>query len=182
MTCIKCRLRSLYYRLYRRLLLPIRSIAGGIYLEDQVTATLIKDGKIIRRIVGPKIHNRWHGGMEQVASGLRVGCSGNGDATKGLRMKHMRLGSGCSEAIFTYIDATEAVTTNSNPAGDYNVKFTSIWDAPGAINNICQAQLRINIYTGTSETEAAIYNFGTQFDKPDGISLHIEWTTTLSSP
>lgn len=157
--------------------LPIRSIAGGIYLEDQVTATLIKNGKVIKRIVGPKRHNRWaDGGLDSVAHCLRLGCS----AAPGLKGEYMRLGSQCGDVNFTYIDGTEVATANTDPAGIGNVKFTSEWTLGPAIADICQVDLRTRSYTGSGNIEAAIYNFGTQFTKPSAVDLKIEWTVTLS--
>lgn len=175
--CIKCRLRNLYYRIYRRLLLPIRTIAGGIYIEDQVTATLIKNGKVIKRIVGPKMHNKWmDGGLDSIANCLRLGCG----AAQGLKVEFMRLGSQCSDTGFTFIADTEVSTTNTDP-GMKQVKFTSNWPATPAIANICQAKLRHRSYTGSGTIDSSIYNFGTQFTKVSGVSLKVEWTTTLTS-
>lgn len=175
MTCMKCKLRSLYYRLYRRLFLPIRSIAGEIYLEDQVTATLIKDGKVIRRIVGPKVHNRWKdGGLDSVANCLRLGCS----AAPGLKIEYMRLGSQCSDINLTPIDVDKG-TANTDP-GECQVKATAEWTLAPEIANICQVSLKTRSYTGSGTIEVAIYNFGAQFTKPASVDLKIEWTVTLS--
>lgn len=177
MKCIKCRLRRLYYRLWRAILLPLINLSNAIRIEDRVIATLYKDGKILKRIVGPRIHNKWHEGMNSVVYALEDGCT----ASPGLKAEYMRLGSQCSDETFTFITGTEQGTTNVHVA-DYQVKFTATWPAAGAISNICQVLLRIRSYTGTGTVDAALYNFGTQFDKPDGVSLKIEWTTTLSSP
>jgi len=176
MPCLRCKLRSLYYRLYRRLFLPIRSIAGGIYIEDQVTATFIKDGNVVKRIVGPKIHNRWaDGGLDSVAHCLRLGCG----AAPGLKIEYMRLGSQCSDINLTPIDVDKS-TTNTDPGGIGNVKATSQWTLGPEIANICQVCLKTRSYTGSGNIEAALYNFGTQFTKPSGVDLKIEWTVTLS--
>ena len=173
---MRCRLRRLYYRLLR-LTLPVRAVAGGIHVEDRVVATLYRDGKIVRRVVGPKTHNKWkEGGLDSVALCLQLGASAAG----GLKGEYMRLGSQCSDTGWTYIADTETGTTNTHPAVK-QVKFTAEWALGPAINNICQVLLRIRSYTGSGNIDASLYNFGLQFDKPSSVSLQIEWTTTLSN-
>lgn len=175
----RCWWRRLYWRLYALFLLPVRrNVFGGIYLVDQVTATLRdKDGNVIRRIVGPKIHNKWtEGGLDSVALCLQLGAS----AAAGLKGEYMRLGSNCSDTSFTYIDPSEESTVNTHPAVK-QVTFTADWAATPEKDGICQALLKTRSYTGSGNIDAAIYSFGTQFNKPSGVSLEIAWTTTLSS-
>ncbi|GAF87071.1 unnamed protein product, partial [marine sediment metagenome] len=166
MNCIKCMLRRWYYTLLKILMLPIRKIAGGINIEDQIIATLRdKDGKILKRIVGPKMHNKWmDSGLDAIAQCLRLGCS----AAPGLKGEYMRLGSQCSDTGFTYIDGTEETTVNSDP-GANQVRFIADWTLGPVINNICQVQLRQRSYTGSGTINSSIYNFGTQFNKPSGV-------------
>ncbi len=181
MTCIKCRLRRWYYTLLKMMMFPVRTLAGGINIYDQVTATLIKDGKVIRRIVGVKMHNKWKSGnnegLEVVKDLLRAGGSGT---TPG-KVHTMWLGSQCSDTAWTVIANTDESTLN-NDVSNTQVKFEATWDAAGAIANICQAMLEMYGYTGSAfSRDAAIYNFTTQFTKPDGVSLKLEWTTSLTS-
>lgn len=167
--------KKLWYRFYRKLLSPIKALMGGIYFEDQVTATLIKDGKVIKRIVGPKIHNRWlDGGLDSVANCLRLGAT----ASAALKIEYMRLGSNCSDTSLTPIDSDKD-TDNTDP-GICQVKAAAEWTLGPEIANICQVGLKTRSYTGSGNIDAAIYNFGTQFTKPSGVDLKIEWTVTLS--
>lgn len=177
MNCIKCRLRRWYYTLLKYVMFPVRTLAGGINITDQVTATLIKDGKVIKRIVGLKMHNKWKdGGLDAVALCLQLGCS----AAPGLKGEYMRLGSQCSDVNWTYIATTEQGTSNTHPATK-QVKFTANWPATPAIADICQALLILRSYTGSGNIDASLYNFGTQFTKVSGVSLKLEWTTTLTT-
>ncbi|GAG12119.1 unnamed protein product [marine sediment metagenome] len=154
-------------------------------MEDQVVATLSKDGEVIKRIVGLKMHNKWwhEYGLNTMGKLLRYGASVDGGSATGAgKIVKMRLGSQCSDTAFTYITGEEEDTTNTHfmSGSGTQVTFTSEWAAAGAIDDICQALLRINNYDMDLVSDAACYNFGTQFDKPDGVSLKIEWTTTLS--
>ena len=175
----RCWWRRFYYRLYKILMLPVRSIVGGINIEDQVVATLRKDGKVIRRIVGVRMHNKWKSGnnegLEAIKNLLRAGGSGT---TPG-KVLNMLLGSQCSDTAWTLISGTSETTIN-NTVSDVAVSFLADWASAGAISNICQAMIQMNNYVG-GLTDAAIYNFGTQFDKIDGVSLEITWTATMSS-
>lgn len=160
---------------------PVRTLAGGINITDRVTATLIKDGKVIKRFVGVKMHNKWqtgaNGGLAVVMNLLRAGATAAGAG----QAHTMWLGSQCSDTGWTVIAASDESTTN-NEVSSTQVKFEATWAAAGAISNICQAMIQIYGYTGTGTTkDAAIYNFTTQFTKPDGVSLKIEWTTSLTS-
>ncbi|RLE63497.1 MAG: hypothetical protein DRJ47_09365 [Thermoprotei archaeon] len=167
---MKCKLRRLWWRIVGTLLFPIR-------IEDQVKAYLIKDGRVIRTLTGYRIHNKWDeiSGLDHIAL-----CLVNGAASGALEVVEMELGSECSDTSFTSISGTTVSTSNSHP-GTAKAKFTGEWGASGAINGICQVALRMVPYSGSGTTRSAIYNFGTSFDKPDGVSLKIEWTTTLSS-
>lgn len=174
----KCWWRRLYFTLYKLIMLPVRRIAGGIQIIDQLVATLYdENGNVIRRIVGPKMHNKWHdNGLDSIANCIRLGCS----AAPGLKAEYMRLGSQCSDTNFTYIDPSQQTTLNTSP-GVKQVRFFSDWPATPAINGICQVQLLTRSYTGSGNIGAALYNFGVTFNKASGVTLEIEWTTTLSS-
>lgn len=181
MNCMRCRLRRWYYIILSLLMFPVRKLAGRINIEDQVTATLIKDGQVIGRFVGVKMHNKWKSGADEglnvVTEILRVGGSG----TLPGKVAYMQLGSQCSDTGWTELPGNTKATDNTE-VSNTQVKFTSEWDAAGAISTICQAQIQMYGVTGNVFTRnAAIYNFVTQFTKPDGVSLKIEWTTTLSS-
>jgi len=179
MSCIKCRLRRWYYAILKCLMFPVRRLAGGINIEDQVTAVLIKDGKVIKRIVGIKMHNKWKvdavNGLANIANVLKDGGSG----TTPCKVHTMSLGSQCSDTAFTLIADTDETTENSVIGAQ--AEFWATWIAAGAISNICQAMIEMSKWTGDGTVDAAIYNFGTTFVKPDGVSLKIEWTTTLTS-
>jgi len=183
MNCVKCKLRNWYYRLLGKLMFPVRSLSGGLYITDQVVATLYnpETGEVLRRIVGPKMHNKWwhEYGLHTIGKLLRYGAAAAGAG----KVVQMRLGSQCSDSSFTFITGTEVNTTNSHVMTGTSTKvtFTAEWGASGAISNICQALIRINEYDASGAFDAACYNFGTPFNKPDGVSLKIEWTTSLSS-
>lgn len=181
MSCIKCRLRKWYYILLKYLMFPVRTLAGRINIEDQVTATLIKDGKVIKRIVGIKMHNKWKSGSEEGLEEMVNLLWQGGAGTQPCKVVNMLLGSQCSDTGWTVIGGTTDPTSNSK-VSNTQVKFVGEWVESGAINNICQAMIQMYGFTGDVYTrDAAIYNFGTAFNKPDGVALKIEWTTTLSS-
>ncbi len=157
---------------------PVRTLVGGMNIVDQVTATLIKDGKVIKRVVGVRMHNEWSStvGLFAIIKALELGGSG----TTPLMGKTLSLGSACSDVTYTDIGGSDRSTTNT-PVGFSQTKFTANWAAAGAISNICQVALWIQNYTGSATIRVALYNFGTSFTKPDGVSLKLEWTVTLTS-
>lgn len=69
---------------------------------------------------------------------------------------------------------SEKVTTNTG-AVDKIAVFTAIWPSAGAITGITTFDLR-QTTGGASQSQVIV----TSFDKPDGISLEVTWSTTFS--
>ncbi|MHA1288236.1 MAG: hypothetical protein ACTSPB_12605 [Candidatus Thorarchaeota archaeon] len=179
MNCMKCRLRRWYYVLLKWLMLPVRKLASGVSIKDQVIATLIKDGKIIGHFTGVKMHNKWWDGEGVGLDLLSDLIVYGGTAAGACEVKQMAVGSTCGDDSFALLDSWRD-TENTDP-GFAQAKFTATWSEAGAINGICQVALKMNNIGGGGAVISACYNFGTTFDKPDGVSLKIEWTTTLTS-
>lgn len=177
---MRCRLKRLYYHLWRMVVLPLVNLNTAIRIEDKVVATLIKDGKVIKRIVGVKMHNKWwdssNVGLDLIAAILLYG----GSAAGACKVVQMAVGSTCSDSSFGILGSWRDIDEHGSP-GNAQAKFIETWPAAGVISDICQAALKMNNLGGTGAVISACYNFGTPFTKPNDVSLKIEWTTTLSS-
>lgn len=161
--CLKCWLRK-------------SGIGNGIRLKDNVVATLYdENGKVLKVIKG---HNKWTlVGLSDMIGALATGAA----VVLDLKITHMQLGSQNSDTAFTLIAGSERTTSNT-VIGDVQVKFTANWlSAEGPYTGIHQACIRQRMGATPNYFDAAYYNFGSAFDKPTGVALKIEWTTTAAS-
>jgi hypothetical protein len=178
MTCLSCGVKKLYWRIrhwvgYSN---PFAGPNDGIRIKGELIARLYKDGKLIRTVKGVP-HNKWSlAGLTLITNCL----VGGGSGTTPLKVMSMALGTQCSDTAFTLITSSERTTTNTNVA-DATAKWSANWVASGAITGICQTRIQGYCLTGSPTLyDMAYYNFVTVFTKPDGVSMTIDWTTTLT--
>ena len=158
----------------------------SISIKSVVSAYLTpEDG--IRTLIA-RAPNKW-----TVAPGLynvRRGIQDGGSGGYACEVHSMNLGSLYSSSSWTNISSTREDTTNSVGGGTASAKFAAEWGASGGIFNIRQAAIQQYTYAsgGSKVTNPVISQVCSivaldsgGFDKPDGTTLTIEWTTDLTS-
>jgi len=186
MVCLSCRVKHIYWKVrhwigyegFDRLRTHNTGPSDGFKIKGEVIAKLWdKEGKLIRTIKGYP-SNKWG-----TTTGLTIVSNllvGGGSGTTPGKVMSMALGTQCSDTAFTLITSSERTTTNTNVA-DATAKWSANWVASGAITGICQTRIQGYCLTGSPTLyDMAYYNFVTVFTKPDGVSMTIDWTTTLT--
>jgi len=139
----------------------ILNFLGGLIdtvkVRDELLITLRKDDKVIKQWK-VKGHTWTTAGLNAIRNALTDGGFS--------KISYM--------SAFTTSD-NEAAVTPSKPA-DKQAKFTATWGSSGDISGITEFRLR-QTSGGTNMATVSV----SSFDKPDGVSLEVQWTTTLSS-